>query len=146
MPITPIKPTSRGFLRAEFEDRYHNKCSIQESNLASEDAIWLGVDTTHDGREVLTRMHLTKDQVKALLPLLQFFAMTGGLNVPGVATAEPGPKPEGEEKHIICCGSLSEGYTFHGPYDSFDAACLADVDLSDSKSWIATLYPPRRGT
>jgi len=35
--------TSRGFVLGEFKDRYGVKCSIQESSLASEPCIWLGV-------------------------------------------------------------------------------------------------------
>jgi hypothetical protein len=71
--------TSRGFSRAEFIDRYRSKCSIQDSSLASEDAIWLGVDTDFDGKEC-TRMHLTRELVRELLPLLQAFAETGSID------------------------------------------------------------------
>jgi len=39
-----LKTTGRGFPLGEFTDRYGAKCSIQKSSLASEDAIWLGVD------------------------------------------------------------------------------------------------------
>lgn len=39
-----LLPTQRGFLRGEFTDRYGVKCSIQKSSLATEDAIWLGID------------------------------------------------------------------------------------------------------
>lgn len=35
--------TNRGFVIGEFEDLYGAKCSIQESSLAEEPAIWLGV-------------------------------------------------------------------------------------------------------
>ena len=86
--------TNRGFKLGEFTDRYGIKCSIQKSSLASEDAIWFGVDDvspkimTNKGwedfeipKEVLlhSRMHLTKSQVKELLPLLQKFVKTGNL-------------------------------------------------------------------
>ena len=43
MPIN-LSPTQRGFLRGDFTDRYGVKCSIQESSLATENAIWLGVN------------------------------------------------------------------------------------------------------
>jgi hypothetical protein len=96
----------RGFKRLEFIDRYGVDCSIQRSSLATEDAIWLGVseadprilarearalgvDTDQDngwisypvpqGVSMNTRMHLTRDQVAALLPTLQRFAETGEL-------------------------------------------------------------------
>jgi hypothetical protein len=63
--------TDRGFLRADFEDLYGNDCSIQESSLASEDAIWLGVGNK--------RMHLSREQAKSLLPYLHTFVETGSL-------------------------------------------------------------------
>lgn len=96
-----IEKTSRGFSVARFVDRYGVRCSIQESSLATEPAIWLGADDLglrrlpgngtgwHDvnlseifpGQTVQgnTRMHLTQDQVRDLLPLLTHFAETGEL-------------------------------------------------------------------
>jgi len=76
-----LKPTERGFMRADFEDLYGSKCSIQESSLADDYAIWLGV---HEGSPEYRntnshRMHLNREQVEALLPLLQRFVDTGGL-------------------------------------------------------------------
>ena len=38
------RKTSRGFDIVTFTDLYDAKCSIQESSLASQDAIWLGID------------------------------------------------------------------------------------------------------
>jgi len=38
------KTTYRGFSLGEFVDMYGARCSIQKSSLATEDAIWLGVD------------------------------------------------------------------------------------------------------
>ncbi|MCA3269227.1 MAG: hypothetical protein ACK5XX_05330 [Holosporales bacterium] len=67
-----IEKTERGFDIIEFLDRYGNGCSLQKSSLATEDCIWLGVDT-----EPPARMHLTQGQVKALLPYLQRFVDTG---------------------------------------------------------------------
>lgn len=78
-----IKKTNRGFSLIEFEDRYKQKCSLQKSSLATEDAIWLGVDVGipvelgGKGEKIDGRMHLTCKQVKALLPHLQAFAETG---------------------------------------------------------------------
>ena len=71
MTVNPTQ-TDRGFLRVDFVDRYDKPCSIQESSLATERAIWLGVDGQ--------RMHLTREHVSALLPLLQRFLETGRLN------------------------------------------------------------------
>jgi hypothetical protein len=101
-----ISKTSRGFAICEFTDRYGSKCSLQKSSLATEDAIWFGVDDVKpqilasDARklgistdstagwieyeipnEVLlsSRMHLTQDMVKKILPILKKFAKTGEL-------------------------------------------------------------------
>ena len=93
-----IKKTSRGYNIIEFTDRYGEKCSIQDSSLATEAAIWFGVDdpnpqimasqTPKGGTgwvdfpipkdvSISTRMHLTQEQVRDLLPTLQRFAETG---------------------------------------------------------------------
>ena len=92
-----MKKTGRGFSIIEFIDRYDVKCSLQKSSLATEDAIWFGVDDTKftifedekmgkyittklpDNFSVNTRMHLTQEQVKELLPTLQKFVDTGEL-------------------------------------------------------------------
>ncbi len=74
-----LKPTPRGLLRGNFEDRYGQQCSIQESSLATEEAIWLGVDVNLKGDEIEGRMHLTKQQIKDLLPILRYFARNGSL-------------------------------------------------------------------
>ena len=71
------KTTSRGFGLWEFKDKYGQECSLQDSSLASEPAIWLGVDVDLKGEDVHDRMHLTQEQVKALLPILTYFAETG---------------------------------------------------------------------
>lgn len=87
------EPTCRGFSYKQFIDRYGILCSIQKSSLATEDAIWFGVENPNPQildankgwiefpipKEVLlsTRMHLTKEMVKSLLPILQKFAETG---------------------------------------------------------------------
>ena len=67
-----LKPTNdRGFSGGHFLDRYRNDCSIQESSLATERCIWLGV---HENR-----MHLTQTMAAELIPLLKRFVATGGL-------------------------------------------------------------------
>ena len=73
------KKTVRGFDRAEFIDRYGQKCSIQKSSLATEDCIWLGVDTNITGEDVGERMHLTQEAARDLWPVLRDFARTGEL-------------------------------------------------------------------
>jgi len=74
-----VKRTNRGFARADFKDRYKSECSIQNSSLATEDAIWLGVDKDFEGKPC-TRMHLTRKMVQDLLPLLQDFVTTGSID------------------------------------------------------------------
>ena len=93
--------TSRGFKIGEFKDRYGLPCSIQESSLATENALWLGIDDPQpkilafhvnggkpDGwvpydipEEVLlsTRMHLTEEMAEALIEKLQGWLDTGEL-------------------------------------------------------------------
>lgn len=89
--------TERGFGKIEFKDLYGTECSLQNSSLATDDAIWLGCDDTQlvvfedenmgkyiettlpKNWSVNTRMHLNKQQVKELLPHLQKFVETGEL-------------------------------------------------------------------
>jgi hypothetical protein len=107
-----MAPTQRGFLHGNFVDLYGEQCSIQRSSLATDYAIWLGIDNPEPkimardaaamGREDLlnsgperfngwvkfpipeqvqftTRMHLNREQVAALLPMLQYFVEHGEL-------------------------------------------------------------------
>ena len=99
MKITKGK-TGRGFDILSFKDRYGVQCNIQKSSLAEEDAIWFGVedadprimakDTPEGGVGwvkysipdtvlLLTRMHLTREQVADLIPVLQKFVDTGNI-------------------------------------------------------------------
>ena len=99
--------TARGFNISSFKDRYGEECSLQESSLATESAIWLGVNEPNPQimasvaikagmdtkgqttgwidfpmpKEVYctTRMHLTQKQVAELLPHLIRFVETGEL-------------------------------------------------------------------
>lgn len=87
--------TARGFKFYQFTDRYGVACSLQESSLAEEACIWLGCDQPNPRVLVPgkswqpvqlpadtlcdTRMHLTQEQVKELLPILTRFAETGSL-------------------------------------------------------------------
>lgn len=94
------RQTNRGFKLIEFEDFYNVKCNIQESSLATEEAIWFGVEDPEplimasktleggtgwvkynipDDVLLVSRMHLTREQVKELLPVLQKFVDKGEL-------------------------------------------------------------------
>lgn len=99
--------TERGFSVIKFNDYYDVSCSLQESSLGETRAVWFGVNNAEPQilasqarafgifpppgttgwvpypipKEVLlkTRMHLSQEQVQALLPSLQHFAQTGYL-------------------------------------------------------------------
>lgn len=91
------KKTNRGFSNKNFTDRNGVECSIQQSSLATEEAIWFGIDKpkltifadksygkyeTMDMPELYmvdSRMHLTRKQLKKLLPTLIKFVETGEL-------------------------------------------------------------------
>jgi hypothetical protein len=97
-----IKKTKRGFTYIEFKDRNNVECKIQKSSIATEDAIWLGakeiglkefvayrqpawqdVDTTFSEKHHFVAnngMHLTRKQVKKLLPIFQKFVETGEID------------------------------------------------------------------
>lgn len=84
--------TARGFPYISFEDRYGETCSLQISSLVDEQVhCWFGITNPSiqepsngwqpvklpPGTVVSSRMHLSQDQVRALLPHLQAFAETG---------------------------------------------------------------------
>lgn len=84
--------TSRGFGLYHFHDMNGHHCSLQDSSVATESAIWFGVHAPEvkifgehgwedvplpDEVFISGRMHLTQEQVKALLPILTYFAETG---------------------------------------------------------------------
>lgn len=100
--------TGRGFSNLKFSDYNGVECSIQKSSLATDDAIWIGVDdanpqimafhandagietteTTgwikypiHSEALLSTRMHLTREQVAEMLPFLQEFVDSGEIEV-----------------------------------------------------------------
>jgi len=103
-----VKRTSRGFRFYEFKDRNGCECTIQKSSIATEHAIWLGIESAepkilhsdatrlgieHDKtsgwidyqipNEVMltTRMHLTQEQAKNLGKMLLHFAESGELPI-----------------------------------------------------------------
>lgn len=102
--------TARFFRVGTFKDRYKKECSIQESSLAEEACLWLGIDNAEPQimatdaiklgmdtkgqttgwvpyplpEEVTfnTRMHLTQEMVEELIPILAYFVKTGYLPKP----------------------------------------------------------------
>ena len=70
--LEKVERTSRGFEVVNFKDHYGTKCSLQASSLAiyekpGTSAVWLGVDDAAPK----TRMHLNREQVEALISVLQ---------------------------------------------------------------------------
>jgi hypothetical protein len=104
-----LEHTPRGFGIIKFTDRYGVPCSLQASSLASEAAIWFGCTDANprvmvpgkswqpvempEGYIADTRMHLTQDQVAALLPTLQHFAETGEVAAPVAQEVEQPHNP-----------------------------------------------------
>lgn len=86
-----FEKTARGFSRGEFTDHYGMECSIQDSSLASEACIWLGITNAEvktfnnppgsgwrvpklpDGTSIFSRMHLTIPMAKELRTALDRF-------------------------------------------------------------------------
>lgn len=93
-----INRNPRGFEYGTFTDLHGKECSIQKSSLATDDAIWLGVhkpklivfENENMGKYLITEMpktfqinsfmHLNKEQVAELIPILQRFVETGELS------------------------------------------------------------------
>lgn len=93
-----LERNQRGFEYGKFKDSYNNECSIQKSSSAMDDFIWLGIDKPkltvfedeNMGKYIKTilpknwivdsRMHLSREQVAKLLPILQKFVDTGELS------------------------------------------------------------------
>ncbi|WEJ70360.1 hypothetical protein [Pseudomonas sp. PSE14] len=85
--------TYRGFPMICFKDQYGAVCSLQISSLAEPTCCWFGVDNPSiqvmepgkgwqpvklpAGAVVSNRMHLSQEQVLALLPHLVTFAQSG---------------------------------------------------------------------
>lgn len=64
-----INRTDRGLELVEFRDFYNHECSLQQSSLATTQALWLGKGDQ--------RMHLSVDQVKSLIDHLKAWVDTG---------------------------------------------------------------------
>lgn len=93
--LSELQRTHRGFRFYEFEDRNGYACTLQKSSVATEDCIWLGLESASpkklvfnegwvdvempEGVETNTRMHLTQEQARILSKQLEYFAETGEL-------------------------------------------------------------------
>ena len=91
--------THRGFAFTSFTDRNGVECNIQKSSIATEDCIWFGakdiglkgfdygwrsfseedIKAKFGVKNIIAnnRMHLTREQVKELIPILQKFVDSG---------------------------------------------------------------------
>lgn len=106
MPLPEATTNERGFEIIRFDDRYGKQCSAQISSLATEYALWIGIDDAEPKvmardaakvgvktdavvgwvdypipPEVLlhTRMHLSKPLVEGLVEILQRWLRTKSL-------------------------------------------------------------------
>lgn len=66
-----IQVTPRGFKIVSFKDLNQQDCSLQESSLATDNAIWLGADDA--------RMHINQELAEELIIHLQKFIDHGTL-------------------------------------------------------------------
>lgn len=92
--------THRGFSVIEFKDMYDNECSIQDSSLAADRCIWLGVNKPTlrilaskvrkgdtgwvdypipEDVSIYSRMHLNREMATKLIEVLQRFVETGNI-------------------------------------------------------------------
>ena len=90
-----INKTPRGFSRGFFRDQDGIFCSIQKSGLATRECVWIGIENPElvvfedescanyivakmpENFMVNAKMHLNREQVKELLPILTEFVETG---------------------------------------------------------------------
>lgn len=93
--LSELKRTGRGFRFYDFIDMNGYECSIQKSSVATEDCIWLGLDSGSPKKlvfnegwvpvelpeevELNTRMHLTREQAGVLAKQLKYFSDVGEL-------------------------------------------------------------------
>lgn len=99
-----LRKTHRNFWRADFRDANGVECSIQESSAVGDGLLWLGCNDPNPvffpgngtgwhpyklpgSVQCTTRMHLSREQAAALIPLLQRFVETGELSPDAEATA-----------------------------------------------------------
>ena len=89
--LGPIEQTQRGFEVVAFDDHYGAACTLQQSSLAvyekpGSSAVWLGCEKNTEphhvtGDALSPRMHLTRDQVSALVAHLTKWLAHGSFEV-----------------------------------------------------------------
>ena len=77
--MTETKFTSRDFAVREYSDYHDNKYSIEKSNSVDIGTIWFGPYNPDLDGVSFPRMHLSREQVAELIPVLQYFVDTGEL-------------------------------------------------------------------
>ena len=133
--------TQRGFPRIDFPDHYQEQCSLQLSSLADTPAIWFGLNESKiqiqkdgiwqdvsapEGAVVNSRMHLSHQHVKALLPYLLTFVETGDL-LPQKPMNQPHRQFVAEIKKTSKYASQANLMRNH-PVFSYPFACAIDHD------------------
>lgn len=122
----------RGFTTLEFRDRRPSgpMCTLQESSLATEDAVWFGVAGSD-------RMHLTSGMLRELIPILQRFVETGRLSA--------APAPDGWES--LTADEAVGDKVLTSPtcwvIRRADRSILASVDQGDGRYWLCQVFDVR---
>lgn len=102
-PKLDIKPTNRGFMRADFRDANGDACSIQESSAMRDEGgelLWLGQNSGthhHVTGDCLARMHVDRPMAATLARVLIHFAKTGRLPRPRQPHPPSPPSQKGED-------------------------------------------------
>ena len=76
-----VTRTERGFEIVEFLDHYRRLSSLQQSSIATERCVWLGVDTD--------RMHLNRAQVCELINHLCAWLVSDSFELPDSTIGSP---------------------------------------------------------
>lgn len=109
-----MKQTERGFDYIEFKDSNGEKCSLQKSSAGTKECVWFGTEgrlmresgivgigmievPLNSEFTIFSRMHLTRDMVRRLMPALQAFVETGDIGVEEVVSQEEGRKRQRNE-------------------------------------------------
>lgn len=99
-----LRRTERGFEIITFRDRYDQVCSLQQSSLAFENAIWLGIAGN--------RMHLTEPQVMNLVERLNVWLLS-------------------DARSFGFCDELAEDYSSQVSSDRGSESSLSDFGPGD---------------